>query len=313
VSILSIHADILSTLTYFDMFNYPLKKGEVFLFLPNHHDYLTFENAMSDLLSKSLVYKIPDFYSLRNSHDLSYRRKQGNKKAKEVMVTAEKVARFLSKFPYVRGVGVSGSLSKQFADEQSDVDFFIITKKNRLWIARTLMHCFKKLTFLVNKQDFFCMNYYIDEAKLEIIEKNVYTATEVATLIPLQGYETFIKFYAANGWIRKFLPRKYMRVASTKEQPHSMLKRVIEAVFDNAVGDLLDRLLMNITTKRWLLKTKSGKLNNRGIVMSIHASRHFAKPNPIYFQEKLMQRFNMMNEEILTRYRNSFSSELSKR
>jgi len=294
------------------MFNYPLKKGEVFLFLPNNYDYPTFDNAMSDLLNKSLIFKIPDFYSLRNSYDLSYRRKQGNRKAKEVMVIAEKVAHFLSKFPYVRSVGVSGSLSKQFADEQSDIDFFIITKKNRLWIARTVMHCFKKLTFLVNKQHFFCMNYYIDEAKLEIIEKNVYTATEVATLIPLHGYATFVKFYAANGWTRNFLPKKYMRVASVKEQPGSILKRVAEAVFDNVIGDVLDKLLMNITTKRWLIKTKRRKLNNRGVVMSIHASRHFAKPNPAYFQEKLMQRFNSMNKEILMRYENLFSSELSK-
>jgi hypothetical protein len=65
---------------------------------------------------------------------------------------------------------------------------FITTAKNRLWIARTLMHGLKKLTFLFNKQHYFCMNYYVDEVQqLQIREKNIYTAIEVATLMPSTG------------------------------------------------------------------------------------------------------------------------------
>jgi predicted nucleotidyltransferase len=44
---------------------------------------------------------------------------------------AKAVAKFLSWFPYIRGIAISGSLSKNFADENSDLDFFIITAANR--------------------------------------------------------------------------------------------------------------------------------------------------------------------------------------
>jgi hypothetical protein len=93
----------------------------------------------------------------------------------------------LYRFPFVRGIGISGSLSKNYADEDADIDFFIITSRNHLWIARTFLHGLKKLSFLVGKQDWYCMNYFIDEEALVIAEKNIFTATEVVTLKPVCG------------------------------------------------------------------------------------------------------------------------------
>jgi hypothetical protein len=309
---LNIRNDILSTLAYFDLFNYPLTKREVFLFLPNNHDFEAFDNAICELVVTSFIFKIGDFYSLQSNYDLLYRRKKGNKKAKDLMNTAEQVAGFLAKFPYVRAVGVSGSLSKEFADDQSDIDFFIITQKNRLWIARTIMHCFKKLTFLVNKQHFFCMNYYIDEAMLEINEKNIFTATEVVTLLPFVGDDTFRKFYAANTWTKNFLPNHRLRIAATKEGTHSKLKNLVEAMFNNYTGNLLDTFFMKLTSRRWFIKTRKKKLNSRGIVMCLHATKHFAKPDPTYFQNKLLESFSSRSKEIITKYENSMIKKISK-
>ena len=87
----------------------------------------------------------------------------------------------LFQFPFVRGVFISGSLSKRCAAEKEDVDYFIVTSANRLWIARTIMHLYKKLTYLRGRQDRYCMNYFIDEEALEIKEKNIFTAVEMIT------------------------------------------------------------------------------------------------------------------------------------
>ena len=53
-------------------------------------------------------------------------------------------ASIIAAFPFVRAVGISGSLSKQYADENSDIDYFIITAANRLWIAKNLPAYFQK-------------------------------------------------------------------------------------------------------------------------------------------------------------------------
>ena len=83
----------------------------------------------------------------------------------KVLVKAKAKARFISKFPFVAAVGVSGSLSKGYYDSDSDIDFFIITQHNRLWICRTLLMVYKKI-FLLNSRKYFCPNYFISSEQL---------------------------------------------------------------------------------------------------------------------------------------------------
>lgn len=294
--------DILAALAYFDIFDYPLTQTEIYLFLRNSCSYKELRSAIYHLTNENLIYQFDEFYTLQNNYTLVSRRRRGNLKAKELIYTSEKVASLLSYFPFVRGVAISGSLSKNYADDKSDIDLFVITTKNRLWLARTLMHGFKKLTFLFNKQHLFCMNYYIDESMLQIKEQNIYTATEVATLLPLRGIDTFQNFYANNGWSKSFLPNHSLKVSYTKETPNPFFKKAVEYIFHNCIGSLLDCLLMNLTAKSWAQKTQKGKLNNRGIVMSMEAGRHCAKPNPQTFQNKLLDIYVRKVGTIIDKY-----------
>ncbi len=304
----AIKEDILATLAYFDLFNYPITRGEVYLFLQRKCDYEVFDDALSCLLKSGIIYQFDTFYTLKNDHYLVLRRNDGNKKAEELIKIAEKVGKILIRFPYVRGIAISGSLSKNYADEQSDIDLFIITEKNRLWIARTLMHAFKKLTFLVNKQDYFCMNYYIDEQELEIVEKSVYTAIEVGTLIPLQGDLVFEKFYAANTWIRDFIPNKNMRIACAKRVKRLFFKNLFELLLNNKLGNGIDDAMMRTTARRWLKKTFQKKVNNHGVILGMLTGKHFAKPDPANFQGKLLTRYENKLSQLLQRYEDSIAN-----
>jgi hypothetical protein len=202
-------ADILTTLAYFDLFHYPVMQKEIHFFLPHRVPSLEFEKALQELLDNGLIFMWVGFYALCNEEWLVQRRMKGNLLAREMLGTAGKIAALLSRFPYIRGVGVSGSLSKQYADEGSDIDLFIITARNRLWVGRTFLHLLKKLSFLIGREDWFCMNYFVDEAALEIPEKNLYTAIEIVTLIPMQGTLAFLSFGAANSWTEQVLPNSY--------------------------------------------------------------------------------------------------------
>ncbi|MEO8771638.1 MAG: hypothetical protein ABI402_16200 [Ferruginibacter sp.] len=303
---LCIKKDILATLAYFDMFDYPLKKRELFIFLQQPAENREFETAIDFLLNESIIYKLNEFYSLTNNFLLVERRFNGNARAEALLKKANAGAKLLSKFPYVRGVAISGSLSKNFADETADVDFFIITAENRLWIARSFLHIFKKFTFLFNKQHMYCMNYFIDETEPGIVEKNIYTATEIATLLPLYGSDTFEKFYSANDWTKAYLPNHYMRISSAKQIKAHWFKFIVEKIFNNAVGNLFDNFLMKLTAKSWASKTRRRKKNSRGILMALDTSKHFAKPNPLNFQQKLLKRYENRLAEIFDNYENIF-------
>ncbi len=297
----NIRKDILATLAYFDMFDYPLKKNEIFIFLGHCNDYREFEQALTNLLKDSAVYKMAEFYSLQNDFKLAIRRFRGNEKAIFMLKKAEKAAAIISAFPFVRGVAVSGSLSKYFADEQSDIDFFIITKANRLWIARTFLHIFKKLTFIVRKQSYFCMNYFVDEKDPAIMEKNIYTAMEVATVLPLRDNGTFEQFFKANSWASVFFPNKFLHTPTVKKTGKSWVKSLIEKSLNNRFGDSMDNFLMNQTAKSWNAKTQSNKTDNKGMLMSMHVGRHFSKPNPEVFQKKILQSYEDSLSEIFKR------------
>ncbi|MDF2431977.1 MAG: hypothetical protein JWP44_1608 [Mucilaginibacter sp.] len=306
-SLSEIKENILAALAYFDMFNYPLTRAEIYLFLKKKYNYAFFDDALKCMLNSGIIYQFAQFYTLKNDHYLVVRRNEGNKKAAELIKIAGVVGDLLIKFPYVRGIAISGSLSKNFADEYSDIDLFIITEKNRLWIARTILHCFKKLTFLVKKEQLFCMNYFIDLEQLEIIEKNIYTAIEVGTLIPLQGDIVFQKFYAANSWISEFTPNKNMRIATAKPVKSSFFKIFVEYLLNRSSGNFIDNILLKITASRWRKKTIHKKLNSHGILLGMQTDKHFAKPDPVNFQNKLLAKYEKKVSLLLREYENSLA------
>jgi predicted nucleotidyltransferase len=295
--------DILTTLAYFDIFRYPLTRTEIFFFLQNLYEKEEFVNALYALIREDQVYQLDDFFSLQEDYSLVTRRRKGNLTAKKLLSKAEGIAGFLSSFPFVRGVAVSGSLSKNFADEKSDIDFFIITEKNKLWLARTFMHLFKKLTFLLNKEHLFCMNYYVDEDGLKIKEKNIYTATELATLLPMRGIDAFQDLYQHNTWSRDYLPNYNLKIACTKEVRNSYFKWLVEKCFSNPIGNALDYLLMSITISRWTQKKKQQRLNANGNLMGMDGNRHYAKPDPVTFQIRFMEAYEHKVFAVLEQYR----------
>jgi predicted nucleotidyltransferase len=289
---LELRTDILQALAYFDLFSYPLTQIELFQFLQHPHSYEDFQETLSALMTERLVFRTKEFLSIRPGHELYERRLTGNAMAHRLLVKAEKVAGLLYRFPFVRGVGVSGSLSKNYADEQSDIDFFIITAPNRLWVCRTLLHLLKKLSFLANKQHYLCMNYFVSESALEISEKNIYTATEIVTLIPLRGSLAFARFYQKNDWTKSFLPLFSLKVSRLFEKRPSIVKKCFEATLDFPLFSWTERPLMHLTRFFWTRKTKARKRNMRGLVMSMSATPNVAKPDPVIFQEELLRRFD---------------------
>jgi hypothetical protein len=287
---------LLKALAYYDIFHYPLTKDEIRQFMDRDISAESLEISLDQLQESGVIYHYGDFYSLQANPLLAHRRKQGNARAGKLLIRARKNGRFLSKFPFVKTVAVSGSLSKNFADDKADIDFFIITKSNRLWIARTIMHLFKKLTFLAGKQHGFCMNYFIDESALELSDKNIFTAIEIKTLVPVYGQETLNHFFMANNWSDNFLPVCNYREPVKTETRRSWLRKVIESFFNSNKGERLDNFLLEKTSHRWKRKEEKGKRNDKGQMMGLVTGKHFARSNPGAFQEKVLA---MYQEKLL--------------
>lgn len=287
---MKVENSILKVILYFDIFNYPVSLEEIRLFLDQEVRDYDLSQALNLLLKEQYIFRFDEFYSAQNDFSLVEKRLVDNHNAQPLLVTAYKVSGFLYNFPYVRGIGISGSLSKNVADKNADIDFFIITKSNRLWIARTLMHLFKKLTFLVGRQHWFCMNYFVDEDALQIEEKNIFTASELVTLLPVCGNGSVQNFFEANSWVRTYYPNQSWKTSYLKKKKSSYwVKRAVEHFLNNHFGDRLDDYLLGLTTKRWNKKEANSKRNGKGEPMGLKNGKHFSKPNPVYFQEKILK------------------------
>lgn len=289
---------ILKVLAYFDIFHYPLTKNEIRKFLGTPLSEINFEKSLEQMLADQTIFLHNDFYSLQNNSLLAHRRKEGNLRAGRLLPKAFKIGRFLFHFPFVRAVCISGSLSKNFAEEKADIDFFVITKANRLWIARTIMHLFKKLTFLTGHQHYFCMNYYIDEDALLIEDQNIFTAIEVATLVPVCGKEAMNEFFLINNWSYQYFPGYKYDYLANDNSGKIWVKTVAEWIFGNSICSHLDKWLLKITTRRWQRKSSKGMRNKNGHTMHLVTGRHFSRSNPGAFQEKVLDLYEQKLNEL---------------
>jgi hypothetical protein len=305
---LCVKQDILATLSYFDIFDCPLTQTEIARFLKSPYLQAELVKDLNELTMENWIYKFDEFYSLQADYLLIQRRKKEAIQVRTVLKGAEKLVGFLSALPFVKGVAVSVLPFTNFEDENCAIDFFIITERNKLWLARTLMHCFKKLTLLFKKQSRFRMNYYVDEEMLQIKEKNIYTAIEVATLMPLRGIEAFQDFYTANEWCKDFLPNHGMKVSYLQELQQPVLKRLAEALLNNQFGNFLDNALMKLTTRKWALKMEQKKVNKRGFVLGMDAGKHYAKPRPESFQNKLIVSYEQKLYTLFRSYDNKIQT-----
>ena len=283
----TMESDFLKTLMYFDIFSYPLTLKEVFacsnlsdISLP--HIY----QAADSLLEKGWIFKHDRFYGLHSGETNAERRKEGNLLASKMLRRAKWISRFIGSFPFVRGVCLSGSISKNFMTHEADIDYFIITRPERLWVARTILVMFKKI-FLLNSHKYFCVNYFVDTEHLEIEEQNRFTATEVAFLIPTYGAQEYLNFCEANPWARKIFPNFPVRdVQQTPPSRSIGLKWLLEKIFSGKMGENLDRRFMKTTVKHWA--KKFDHLSEVDWDIALKSRNYVSKHHPQNFQRRVL-------------------------
>ncbi len=245
---------VIDTLRYFSCFNHPLLATEIRLFAGMPCSEQDVQGCLNRLVHLGEVQVFNDYYGLADIRGSVVARLEARQKLDGFQHRIQRSARIISWFPFVTFVGLSGSLSKGIAPKGADIDFFIVTATNRLWIARTLLHIFKKCTFIFNRQHDFCMNYFVDETALQIEEQNRFTATELATLVPLFSHsECYERFYAHNTWSKAMLPN-YDKASFFPRSEKATVRKGVEWVLNKLAPAGLNQWLMRMTDQKWQRK-----------------------------------------------------------
>jgi hypothetical protein len=234
---------ILRTLVYADLFDYPLRASEI-------HRYLTGNRASLDRVRDYLetnhrfghLHSSPPFWFLAGREHLVDLRRQREAFSQVLWRQARRYAKLIAMMPFVRLVSVTGSLAMNNASgPQDDIDLLIVSTRDRVWLARGLAISIVHLARQFGVE--LCPNYVLAEHKLELGEPNLYTAHELAQLVPLYGASTYRRLLERNAWLVGFLPNASPRQENVREAGRAarLGQRVLEAVLAGRPGEVLEQ------------------------------------------------------------------------
>jgi len=216
-----LHKYILATVVYYDGFSYPLTAFEIWKYLiridysSDHDKSSRFELGQvisalqGDVFSKYLE-NCNGFYFLKGRNEIIGTRIKNQKISANKLKRLSRVAYWLRFIPFVRMIGVTGGLAMKNAHSKSDWDLLIVTAGDHIWTGRTLVTLF---AHLIGKRRYgkkiinrVCLNYFITDSSLEVMTKDLFSASEYMFMIPLFGQDVYHRFQIKNQWIKNIKP-----------------------------------------------------------------------------------------------------------
>lgn len=287
---------IFRTLTWFDLFNYPLTAYEVWQSLEFKAEFRVVQEYLNGINETEAVKEPPalapatgsnqaqnlwsnkdGFYFLPGREEIIRTRLTRYNETDKKFKIALRVGRLFSFFPFVKLIAVSNIIGAHNLRAESDIDLFIVTAKNRIWLTRLFLAGLAKVLNLrpnkKTKQNKICLSFYVsdDNLNLETLKldtQDLYFNFWLAGLVPIYGKgDTYQKLMSANPWLNNFLPnfivpgfnlrRQLLNFASLKNNNNSgknksNLDRVSSTnifSFLRPLGDFLENL-----SQKWQLK-----------------------------------------------------------
>ena len=217
---------ILKTLKYADNFNYPLKPEEISRWLiatavskdnANETLRISFAGIKKDLallVKSGQVGKLNSFYFLPGRGETINSRLTHQKYSADKYKIVWQAEKILSRFGWIRMIGVTGSLAMNNSRKEDDIDLLIITQTNRLWLTRPLVLLMLTMFGIkvrhygeIKVADKICLNMFLDEDNLAMEERNLYVAHEIVQIKPVFDRGTYYhRLLMANPWVKDYLP-----------------------------------------------------------------------------------------------------------
>jgi hypothetical protein len=163
---------------------------------------------------------------------------------------AQKAARMIARLPFVRYVGVNGSLARGASHANSDIDLFIVIEEGHLWktrLAITLLihtHGLRRTNIKIAGR--ICLNRFFTTEHLEITPHTLGNAREFCAQVPLYDAGDYhARFAESNSWVWEFGYR-FSRITSDGLRVMNagqLVKESIEKALSFRFGQWLEQLV----------------------------------------------------------------------
>lgn len=210
--------NIIATLTYYDVLDFPLTSFEIWRHMiwaqDGDHNHVWTPSEVEATLAQSDVRKYiaekNGFYFLHGRESLVKIRGQRERVSVAKIKKLKRYVFWLRCVPFVRMITLTGRLSYKNGEPSSDLDILVAFAHGHIWTGRLLFtiatHVMGVRRYGDKHADRVCLNYYVSDQHLEVPTKDLYAAHEYSFIVPMYGQAVFAEFVKANRWIRQYKP-----------------------------------------------------------------------------------------------------------
>jgi hypothetical protein len=310
---------ILATLAYFDCFDLPLRREEIFRWqyhdlsrgIGNGHSVNEGEinQALGGLQSQKVIEQDTDYFFLPGRRHLLRLREERFEENKRKWRIAKTAARWLRMAPFLKLVAVCNTLAINNARPESDIDFFIVTSSFRLFTCRafiTWLVSFLGLRRHGSKiKNRICLSFYVTEDYLDLKDillepRDPYFAFWLDQLVPLYDRHNFLsKLRAENQWVREYLPNAF----SVTDENHrikpgpisSLIQGLFELTFMPPLGNWLEDYLAKAQKKLMSNKQSVASQPDTRVIISDNMLKFHEEDRREEYRERFYRRLREMN------------------
>jgi len=163
---------IVETIAFFDLFSFPLTTNEVLKYLKIKSDYLEISKNLNQLLEQRTLGRKDGLYFLAGKvSSVEERKRRYNYSARKFKITL-KIAKYFRYIPWIRLICVANLIGRDNLSDRGDIDLFIVSNKNRLWLTRFFTVLTAKFLNARpqkdKKKDKICLSFFVSEENLNI-------------------------------------------------------------------------------------------------------------------------------------------------
>ena len=231
---------VISTLAFFSLYNLPLSSKRIAELVFNRQAATTeVEGMLKILVESKKIIQAGNLYSIKPWDHSVYNANQLELTRKWAQI--DRYFFWLSVLPFVRGVSVINSLALGTADSDSDIDFFVTTKKNRLYLVRSIIIVMFRMLGIYktrNKiKDKFCFGFFADEnslafEKLMLKPQDPYFVFWLASLRPVLGKQSYLRLMQDNPWLKNYFPNFELKERLVTINNHNPVARLIKFILE---------------------------------------------------------------------------------
>ena len=304
----NLRESIISCLVFFDMFDYPLTELEIWKFLyknnsdNNYSDFSIFD--VRKILKNDLANKIEnknEFYFLQKRENIVDIRNKRYNQSFDKFQKAKKASRIFSLLPFIKMIAIGNFMPSNNTKKESDIDFFIVVKKNRIWISRFFCALISQLLGWrpteKNKEDKICLTFFISEKNLDL--RNIAIADEkindiyfcywIATLYPMYNKnKTYEKFVGQNSWVKKYLPNFTEIISSRQRKINPCIFSFIFLILN---FNFLEKIAKKIQLKIMPENLKNLANKSDGVIVNDDILKFHDNDKRKYYRDKFLNNY----------------------